>query len=90
MKLKYFKETDSLYIDLSDKRSVESLEIAPGVVVDFDKNNHIVGLDIEHASRNSNLKKLEFTSMPSTQFVFLPVQSIPRKNKIRSAALKSK
>ncbi len=36
MKLRYCPETDSLYIDLSDKTSVDTREVAPGVVLDFD------------------------------------------------------
>jgi uncharacterized protein YuzE len=47
MKMRYYKETDSLYICLSEKTSSESLEVAPGIVVDFDKVNNIVGIDIE-------------------------------------------
>ncbi|MBF0606742.1 MAG: DUF2283 domain-containing protein [Magnetococcales bacterium] len=38
MKINYYKDTDSLYIDLSEKTSVQSLEIAPGIVVDFDES----------------------------------------------------
>ncbi|KJU83268.1 hypothetical protein MBAV_004539 [Candidatus Magnetobacterium bavaricum] len=62
MKMSYYKDTDSLYIDLSEKTSVQSLEIAPGVVVDFDENNHVVGIDIDHASRNLTLSELEISS----------------------------
>ena len=40
MKMRYYKDTDSLYIDLSEKPSKESLEVAPGIVVDFDENNN--------------------------------------------------
>jgi len=36
MKLKYYPDTDSLYIDLSEKPSVSSQEISEGVVIDFD------------------------------------------------------
>ena len=50
MKMRYYKDTDSLYIDLSEKSSVESLEVAPGIVVDFDENNNILGIDIDRAS----------------------------------------
>lgn len=36
MKLHYYRETDSLYIDLSETLSVDSREVVPGVVADFD------------------------------------------------------
>ncbi len=51
MKLRYYPETDSLYIDLSEKTSVESHEIAEGVVVDFDEKGNIVGIDIDNAGK---------------------------------------
>ena len=38
--MRYYKDTDSLYIDLSEKPSKESLEVAPGIVADFDENNN--------------------------------------------------
>jgi uncharacterized protein YuzE len=58
MKMRYYKDTDSLYIDLSEKPSVESLEVAPGIVVDFDEKNNIVGIDIDRASQILNLSEL--------------------------------
>jgi len=72
MKMRYYKDTDSLYIDLSEKSSVESLEVAPGIVVDFDENNNIVGIDIDRASQILNLSELEISSIPSKKFIFLP------------------
>jgi uncharacterized protein YuzE len=64
MKIEYYNDTDSLYIDLAEKTSVESLEVAPGIVVDFDENNNIVGIDIDHASKILNLNDLEIVSLP--------------------------
>jgi uncharacterized protein YuzE len=72
MKMRYYKDTDSLYIDLSEKSSAESLEIAPGIVVDFDENNKIVGIDIDRASQILNLSELEISSIPSKKFIFSP------------------
>lgn len=72
MKMKYYKDTDSLYIDLSEKTSVESLEVAPNIVIDLDENDNIVGIDIDHASKILNLSELEVSSLPSKKFVFSP------------------
>ena len=58
MNFNYDKETDSLYIELSLQPSFDSEEVAEGVVVDYDKSGHIVGLDIEHASKNFNLSSM--------------------------------
>ncbi|MBI5561757.1 MAG: DUF2283 domain-containing protein [Deltaproteobacteria bacterium] len=70
MKMKYCKDTDSLYIDLSEKTSVESQEVAPGIVIDFDANDNIVGIDIDHASRLINLSELEISSVPPMKVTF--------------------
>lgn len=52
MKAQYYPETDSLYVDLDDRPSVDSREIGPGVVADFDERGNLVGLDIDRALRN--------------------------------------
>ncbi|HMP72497.1 MAG TPA: DUF2283 domain-containing protein [Kiritimatiellia bacterium] len=55
MKLTYYKETDSLYIDLASKPSAESREISEGVVLDYDEEGNVVGIDIDNASRKVDL-----------------------------------
>ncbi len=64
MKFEYYADTDSLYIDLSEKPSVDSNEVAPGVVLDFDADGNLVGIDIDHASKIVNLARLEAQSLP--------------------------
>ncbi len=64
MKFLYYPETDSLYIDLADKASAESEEVAPGVVLDFGADGKLVGIDIDHASQVANLTRLEAESLP--------------------------
>ena len=64
MKFNYYPETDSLYIDLSEKTSVESKEVANGVVIDFDDKGAIVGIDIDNASKITDLRRLESASLP--------------------------
>jgi len=64
MKFQYYPETDSLYIDLSKKISAESREIAEGVVLDFDSNGKLVGIDIDNASQIVDLSRLEAESLP--------------------------
>jgi uncharacterized protein YuzE len=64
MKFNYYPDTDSLYIDLSEKTSTDSQEIAPGVVVDFDTEGNIVGIDINRASKIIDLSRLETNSLP--------------------------
>jgi len=65
MKLNYYPETDSLYIDLSEKTSVESKEISVGIVLDYDADGNLVGIDIDNASRKVQLKELILNRLPS-------------------------
>lgn len=65
MKLNYYPETDSLYIDLSEKTSVESKEISEGVVLDYDASGSLVGIDIDNASGKVQLKELILSRLPS-------------------------
>jgi uncharacterized protein YuzE len=64
MKLHYYKETDSLYIDLSASPSVDSREISDDLVVDYGEDGRIVGLDIQHASASLDLSKIETEHLP--------------------------
>ncbi len=64
MKLHYYKETDSLYIDLSTAASADSKEIAEGLVVDFDEAGRVVGFDIQHASERIDLTELTAEHLP--------------------------
>jgi uncharacterized protein YuzE len=65
MKLSYYPETDSLYIDLSEKSSVESREISQGVVLDYDAEGNLVGIDIDNASTKVQLKELSLRKLPA-------------------------
>ena len=59
VKLLYDPSTDSLYIDLGQIPSVDSFEVAEGVVIDIDAKGGIAGIDIDHASRRLDLDALE-------------------------------
>jgi len=59
MRLNYFPETDSLYIDLAEKPSAESREISEGVVLDYDSLGNI-----DNASSKVDLKRLVLSKLP--------------------------
>jgi uncharacterized protein YuzE len=65
MKLLYDRSTDSLYIDLNAKPSVDSLEVIDGVVLDVDAEGRLVGIDIQHASNILDLSTLETRDVPA-------------------------
>lgn len=70
MKLNYHPDTDSLYIDLSEKLSVRSREISEGVVLDYDADGNLVGIDIDHASRKFDSPEIATFSKSRTSFPY--------------------
>jgi uncharacterized protein YuzE len=65
MKLHHYPETDSLYTELKDAPGAEAREIADGLVVDFDAEGNVVGLDIDRASHKLDLSKVETNALPA-------------------------
>jgi len=65
MKLNYYPETDSLYIDLAERPSTESKEVSEGIVLDYDSDGNLVGIDIDNASNKLDLKTLVLNKMPT-------------------------
>lgn len=46
MKMHYDQKTDALYLRLDDSKIIESAEVQPGIVLDYDANNQVVGVEI--------------------------------------------
>lgn len=70
MKVNYHPDTDSLYIDLSERSSAESLEVSEGVILDYDDAGNLVGIDIDNASRKVALHRFVVSKLPT------PVETI--------------
>ena len=64
MKLNYYPDTDSLYIDLSARPSTASGEVSEGIVLDYDAEGNLVGIDIDNASRKLDLSELVANHIP--------------------------
>jgi uncharacterized protein YuzE len=64
MKLHYYPETDSLYIELKSTPGTEAQEIVEGLVVDFDAKGEVVAFDIDHASKKLDLSVVETVALP--------------------------
>lgn len=63
MKMKVDKEADTLYLRLDDSAIVESEEVSPGVALDDNESNEVVGMEMLYLSKRSsnvNLSALEF------------------------------
>lgn len=76
MKLHYYPETDSLYIELKPKPGTETREVAKGLNVDLDEQGDVVGFDIDFASKRLDLTKLETIALPIRD---LPVNADTKK-----------
>jgi uncharacterized protein YuzE len=64
MRINYYAETDSLYIDLSSKPSVESREVSDGIILDYDADGNLVGIDIDQASTKLEIEELILSKLP--------------------------
>ena len=64
MKLHYYPETDSLYVELKAGLGAETREVSDGLNVDLDVNGSVLGFDIDHASRRFDLSTLETKPPP--------------------------
>ncbi len=64
MKLHYYPETDSLYVEFKTTPGAETREITDGLNVDLDAEGEVVGFDIDHASKRLDLATLETRSLP--------------------------
>ena len=64
MKISYYPDTDSMYIDFSTKESIESKEVSPGIVLDYDRDGNLTGIDIDNASRKLDLHELILQKIP--------------------------
>lgn len=64
MKLHYYPETDSLYVELRAGPGAETREVSDGLNVDFDAAGNVIGFDIDHASKRLDLSTLETEALP--------------------------
>ncbi len=64
MKLHYYPETDSLYVELKAGPGVETREVSSGINVDLDAGGNVIGFDIDHASAKLDLATLETEALP--------------------------
>ena len=64
MRIEYFPETDSLYIDFADRPGADTREIEEGIVLDVDEHGRAVGLDIDQASKHLSLQTLNLKRLP--------------------------
>ena len=64
MKLHYYPETDSLYVEFKTRPGTDTIEVTEGPNVDLDAEGEVVGFDIDQASRRLDLSTLETEALP--------------------------
>ena len=69
MLFQYYPDTDMLYIKLAARVSTESEQVAPGIVLDFNEREQVIGIEIEDASTFIDLSKLEVSALPTVNLV---------------------
>lgn len=69
MSFEYHRESDMLFIRLRAGTSSESEEVSPGVVLDYDPRNQVIGIEIEDASQKVDLTRLEVNALPLVNLV---------------------
>lgn len=77
MVFQYYPETDMLYIQLVTGVSTESEEVAPGIVLDFDERDQVIGIEIEDASTFIDLSRLELSALPIVNLVLSERAPVP-------------
>jgi len=63
MKVHFDEKTDAVYLRLNDVQVIDSEEVSPGVILDFDKHDQVVGIELLHMKKRvplSELKQLQF------------------------------
>ena len=58
MEIQYDSNGDMLYIGLFKRPSTESEEVAPGIVLDYDQDGNVVGIEFDGGSKLAELSKL--------------------------------
>ncbi len=69
MEISYDKATDSLYIHLANRASADSDEIKDGVVLDFDADGALEGIDVQRASKRADLNNLSQSKLSIGQLL---------------------
>lgn len=68
MKLRIDRQADALYLTLDESAITESEEIAPGVILDYDEQDRVIGIELLHLSRRApgaDFSRLLFEIAPS-------------------------
>lgn len=63
MKLSYFEDTDTLFIELSDVGAAETRDLGENTLLDIDAAGNVVSLTVEHASKTADIHELQVSGI---------------------------
>jgi uncharacterized protein YuzE len=66
MRLEYYPDTDTLYIQLREVPGADAQQVAADIVLDFNDAGEVIGIEIEHASQRMDLGAFHLSSVPVT------------------------
>lgn len=58
MKVKYFKDTDTLYIEFREDEIEESRDLDENTILDLDRNGNVCAMTFEHASSRTDVQQI--------------------------------
>ena len=65
MEIKYFQDTDTLLVNFSDSKIVETRDVNEDVLIELDAYGKIVSVTIEHAGEHINLANFSYEQFPA-------------------------
>ncbi len=65
MKINYFEDTDTAFIEFTSERVAETRELCENIYIDLDKQGNLVSMKIEHAKTSANILELTFERQPN-------------------------
>jgi uncharacterized protein YuzE len=66
MKIRYFPETDTIYMELTDTKVAETVDLNENTLVDLDEKGNVVAITLEHASESTVVDEFSFQRVTST------------------------
>ena len=60
MEIKYFADTDTLLINFTDKKIVETRDLNENILIELDKDGGLASMTIEHAHQQANMKNFSY------------------------------
>lgn len=75
MRFSYHSDTDSLYIHLTEQEGTDIHQVSDDIVLDLNAAGELVGIEVQNASRNTDLSVLEIGSLPLKNVSFTTPQA---------------